>query len=130
MKLNDLLKDAPSARLSRGSSDVDVGRIAQDSRDQLTGAIFVALRGTKVDAHNLLESVCAAGPVAVAVEDLSKVPKTFSGAVVETENARRLLDYFARGFWGAPDRQLLCVAVTGTNGKTTTANIVEHLLNA
>lgn len=130
MKLHELLKDAPLHNLRRGSSAENIDSISQDSRDVKAGALFVALKGAKADGHDLLSQVVIKKPAAIAVENISKVPNDFSGVVIETPDTRSLLDYVARRFHGEPDTKLVCVGVTGTNGKTTTANIVEHLLTA
>jgi UDP-N-acetylmuramoyl-L-alanyl-D-glutamate--2,6-diaminopimelate ligase len=130
VKLNDLLKGAPPHDLRRGSAAENIESISQDSRDVNTGAFFAAVRGAKADGHDLLAQVCAKNPGAIVVEDLANVPAQFSGAVIKTKDTRSFLDFVARRFNGEPDAKLLCIAVTGTNGKTTTTNIVEHLLNA
>lgn len=103
--------------------------ICMDSRQLAQGCVFVAIRGTKVDGHGFLADAAAKGALALVVEDAAKVPSEFTGALVVVANAREALNKLAARFYRHPSRELFCVGVTGTNGKTTTTHIVEAIFN-
>ena len=89
----------------------------------------MALRGHHQDGHQYLSEAINQGAIALVVEDKTKVDQAFQGAVVEVLDSRLSLQALSRNFYGAPGDQLLSLAVTGTNGKTTTTLILEYLLN-
>lgn len=103
-----------------------VSDIIDDSRAVKRGALFVAVRGTDRDGHDYLEAAAAAGAAAAIVEDRSR---TALPALVVSDG-RRAAAVAAAAFFGWPARELRLVGVTGTNGKTTTVNMIRHLLDA
>ncbi|HEX4924293.1 MAG TPA: Mur ligase domain-containing protein, partial [Bdellovibrionales bacterium] len=128
MKLKDLLSHAPPHTVA-GAGNPEINDVCQDSRKCGPGSAFVAVKGTAFDAHDVLNEVAEKNPAALVVQDTRKVPASYSGPVVKSENTRQLLDYLAHEAAGRPSDKMLCVGVTGTNGKTTTTNILEALLN-
>ena len=102
--------------------------LSADTRQVRKDAVFVAIRGTKFDAHQELVQVCAKEPVAIVVQDRSKVPADYKGIVVEVENSRKALAHLAARFFGDPSLHFFCFGVTGTNGKTSCTYMMEHLL--
>lgn len=92
------------------------------------GFIFVATRGTTSDGHQFIPAAAAKGAAVLVVEDDTLVPKDFKGAVVKVASSRRALDQLAARFFGNPAEGLFCAGVTGTNGKTTTVYMIEHIL--
>jgi UDP-N-acetylmuramoyl-L-alanyl-D-glutamate--2,6-diaminopimelate ligase len=127
MKVSQLLSLFPQLKWGEAAT-LDVIDLTQDSRAVKKGSVFVAIRGTSGDGHSFLPTVAAQGAVALVVEDETNVPATFKGAVVKVESARRALDLLAAKFYGQPAENLFCVGVTGTNGKTTVAYMVEKIL--
>lgn len=116
--------------------EVEAKKIAFDSREVGAGTIFVAVQGTQVDGHDFLEQVFQQEPAAVIVQKdrfaawLAR-HQNFSTSVLVylVEDTRRALDFVARRFFHDPSQRLLCVGVTGTNGKTSTVYLLEHLFN-
>lgn len=99
-----------------------------DSRRIQPGWIFFAFPGSKVDGrHFALQAMekKAAG----AVSELPP-PDRFPGFWIEVEHGREALATAAGNFYGWPDRKLNLTGVTGTNGKTTTAFLIDSLLHA
>jgi UDP-N-acetylmuramoyl-L-alanyl-D-glutamate--2,6-diaminopimelate ligase len=114
--------------------DVDVLRVVHDSRRVGPQAIFLAMRGESSDGNRFLDSAIAAGCAAV-VTDNSDVYRALSVthpglAVAECEHGRRTLAGIAANLTGHPERKLKLTGVTGTNGKTTTAFLLESILRA
>jgi UDP-N-acetylmuramoyl-L-alanyl-D-glutamate--2,6-diaminopimelate ligase len=90
------------------------------------GDLFVAIKGQKTDGALFIREAIARGASAVALEgtgeDASGVPS------VKVDDARLFLARAAGAFWGEPADELKLVAVTGTNGKTTTIHLVDAML--
>lgn len=104
---------------------VEVAGVQQDSRRVGPGDLFVAWSGAVHDAHDHVAGAAAAGAVAAIVEQ--PVPAT-PLPQIQVDNAR-LAAAVAAGFVaGSPWRRLHTVGITGTNGKTTTALLLRHLL--
>lgn len=111
---------------SRGPGDPLVHGVAQDSRTVGSGDLFVAWRGFHADAHDFLAEAADAGAVAAVVERAVPdvpVPQLLvrDGRLAGALAANRVL--------GDPSAELFLVAITGTNGKTTTALLARHLLS-
>lgn len=110
------------------TSDLAVEGIFTDSRKVGPGSVFVAVRGLRSDGHDFLPQVVRAGAIGLVVENRSLIPPDFEGAVVEVASSRRALGALMERYLSAPAADLFLVAVTGTNGKTSTTYLVEHLL--
>ncbi len=104
--------------------DPDVRALAYDSRNVRPGAVFVAIPGIVVDGHDFIDQAIALGAVAVVVE---KERPELSVPQVVVGDARRALAAMAGRFYDYPSRHLKLLGVTGTNGKTTTAYLLESI---
>lgn len=103
--------------------------ICRDSRLVEPGCVYVAVRGQAHDGHDFLPQVCRAGAVGVVVESESKIPADYPGAVAVVRDCRKALDQLASRYYNNPAASMYCVGVTGTNGKTSLAYLVESILN-
>jgi UDP-N-acetylmuramoyl-L-alanyl-D-glutamate--2,6-diaminopimelate ligase len=110
----------------RGALPRSISDITDDSRSVGAGSMFVAVRGTERDGHDFLSAAAGAGAVAAIVQDASAT----SLPALVVNDGRRAAAVAAAAFFGRPARELQLVGVTGTNGKTTTVNMVRHLLDA
>ena len=127
MKLHELSRAMPGATLE-GNGDVEVTGIAYDSRRVKPGDLFVAVEGIQVDGHVFVTDALARGAVAVAIErDLSLPAGT---PVIRIPSTRIGLAELAAEFYGRPSRKLKVAGITGTDGKTTTTHMAEHVLQA
>lgn len=109
-----------------GPVDREVAGIHFDSRAVGPGDLYVAAPGTRVDGHDFIDAVVAAGAGTVLCERLpaSCNPKV---TYLKVANARYALGLLANAWHGYPSESLTLVGVTGTNGKTTTATLLYHL---
>ena len=125
-----LIEDALAgvAVLGGGAAGVEVVGVQYDSRRVGPGDVFVAMRGGTVDGNRFVAAAVERGARVVvtdSAEDLGVgVP------VVRVANGRRALAGIAANLLGHPERKLKVSAVTGTNGKTTTAWLLEQLLRS
>ena len=112
------------------ASRLVIDDVTADSRAAGPGVIFVAVRGTSGDGHRFVAQAAAAGlPVVVVATDFGgEVPA--GTAVVRCADTRPLPALLARVLHGNPDQKLWTAAVTGTNGKTTTAFLLQEMLTA
>jgi UDP-N-acetylmuramoyl-L-alanyl-D-glutamate--2,6-diaminopimelate ligase len=124
----ELLDELRRAYLLVGSTG-SPGRltgITSDSRSTVAGNVYVAIRGSQADGHRFVADAVARGAAAVVVESpqQSLVPE------LVVRDGRRAAVALAAAWHGHPARRLRIIGITGTNGKTTTAALVRHLLNA
>jgi len=107
---------------------VDVGGLAYDSRRVQPGDLFFAFPGSRTDGRQFAQDALARGAVAVASE--SHPPPELSARWLQVGHGRQALAVAARNFYGKPDEQLGLTGITGTNGKTTTAYLIDSVLRA
>jgi len=109
-----------------GHLPLSVETIVTDSRVTQPGALYVALRGERVDGHQFVRAAVANGAVAVVAERESLV----DAPQVIVEDTRVAISRLADAFYGHPSRLLRVTGITGTNGKTTTAHLLRAVLDA
>jgi UDP-N-acetylmuramoyl-L-alanyl-D-glutamate--2,6-diaminopimelate ligase len=130
MKLEKLLAGAEIGKIT-GPGDIEVQSVAYDSRKVTAGGIFFALQGQKLEGVNFVEDAVLRGAIAVATEDAQRVSSKATTLVELLPGSdRRGLARVAANFYGHPAGALQLVGVTGTNGKTTTAFLVDSILRA
>jgi len=125
LRLLDLVARLPRAEL-RGEGATEVSEVTHDSRRCGPGSLFVAIPGLAIDGVQFAEAARKKGAVAVCSE---REPGG-EGAWVRVPDAREALAVFSAAALGDPARSLRLVGVTGTNGKTTTAYLVDAALRA
>src|SRR5262245_55518543 len=126
MELAELLRAAGVAADVRGDGSVEIRDLAYDSRRVQQGTLFFCFAGEKTDGHDFAPAAVEAGAAALVVERLLEleVPQAL------VEDARAAMAPIAAAFNGDPTSELTVVGITGTNGKTTTAFLVRHLLES
>ncbi|MEW6211926.1 MAG: UDP-N-acetylmuramoyl-L-alanyl-D-glutamate--2,6-diaminopimelate ligase, partial [Acidobacteriota bacterium] len=111
-----------------GNLRAEARDVTHDSRSCREGSVFVAIRGEKFDAHRFIPEVVEKGAVAIISE---REASEFSApAWIEVADARRALALAAAAIHRHPSRRLKLVGVTGTNGKTTTAHLIDSIIRA
>ena len=110
-----------------GDGSVRVFGVRQDSRTVQAGDLFVARSGGKVSGASFARAAVERGAVALIVERGAPLPD-LGVPMIEVADARRSLAFAAETVYGRPSHALPVVGITGTNGKTTTAWLVERAL--
>ena len=123
MKLCDLLAGVPLTG-ECFNSELEITSISCDSRSTQPGALFVALRGERSDGHQYIPDALARGAAAVLCEE----PPDMPGPFLTTGDARMALALASANWFGRPGEKMILIAVTGTNGKTTTTSLLKELL--
>lgn len=108
----------------------EVNGIYSEAKEVQQNSVYVAVRGTRGDGHQHIPLAIAKGASVLVVENTQSVPSGFSGRVYLVLNARRALSDLAARFYDHPSLRLRCVGVTGTNGKSSTVLLLEHLLSS
>jgi len=125
-KLSQLFTDFPFPFPSQ-IPDVEIDGIAIDSRAIKPGYLFVAMQGGNVDGHTYIQKAIDSGASAIVGDkDISGLSIPY----IRLENSRQALTYLAAAFYDWPARKLTVIGVTGTDGKTTTTNIIYKILLA
>jgi UDP-N-acetylmuramoyl-L-alanyl-D-glutamate--2,6-diaminopimelate ligase len=120
-----LAAGVPNARL-HGRNDVSVSGVEYDSRLVRHGDLFAALRGADFDGHQFVADAEVRGAVALLVEELvqSDLPQ------IVVRDSRAELAKVAATFFQFPSRDLNVIGITGTDGKTTTSYLLDHILRS
>ena len=131
MKLQELLRGTEISGLT-GPVDAEVRSIAYDSRRVTPGALFFALHGEKLEGVKFVEDALRRGAIVVASQSArpANITKDVAWIELPVGSDRRGLAAVAANFYGHPTAALKLVGVTGTNGKTTTAHLVDSIVRA
>jgi UDP-N-acetylmuramoyl-L-alanyl-D-glutamate--2,6-diaminopimelate ligase len=125
VELQRVLAGMPVPYESDSPLTTRISGVAIDSRAVKAGDLFVALRGGSVDGHEFAAQAVARGAVALAGDR----PLPGIGVpCIRFRDSREALTWVAAGFYDWPGRRLTVVGVTGTDGKTTTTNLIHQIL--
>ncbi|MGI2326676.1 UDP-N-acetylmuramoyl-L-alanyl-D-glutamate--2,6-diaminopimelate ligase [Planococcus sp. YIM B11945] len=128
MKISQLLYELDTkTRLDPQISELDIEGIADNSKDVGKGYAFVAITGFESDGHQYIEQAIEKGAAIVIGE---KPVTGLSVPYLQVQNSRKALGRIARNFYGNPSSQKVVIGITGTNGKTTTSYMLQHLLES
>ena len=132
MRLAELIEGRELV-LAHGDGAVPIADLTDDSRRVGPGCLFIARSGTQTEGRTYIAAAVAAGAVAVLTDrPIDRPPAACDGHpvawIVAEKVDQRLAGALAERFFGYPQRKLALLGVTGTNGKTTTAFLIKHLL--
>lgn len=120
MNLNSLLKELGR---SCDFGDIEITNITTQTKDVKQGSLFVAVNGRNFDGHDFVDQAFSMGAAAAIVQKKTENPKCIT--VSDTETA---YSFLCSAFYSHPQDSLRMIGVTGTNGKTTTAEYIKYLL--
>lgn len=107
--------------------EIFITGIAIDSRKVQPGDIFIAVPGGSADGHQFIPAAIEKGAVAIVGEqDLTSLTVPY----IRVENTRRAVTYLAAAFYDYPGKKMTVIGVTGTDGKTTTSNLLYQAMRA
>jgi len=128
MKLIELIKAVKGCRIVSGKSDIDICGLSSDSREVSPGYVFFAIKGSNTDGNKFISEAVDRGAVAVFTDARNLNIKGVT--VIELDNIRKSLAEIAGRYYGNPSCVLKVVGITGTNGKTTVAYLIESIIRA
>ncbi|MFI5101900.1 MAG: UDP-N-acetylmuramoyl-L-alanyl-D-glutamate--2,6-diaminopimelate ligase [Terriglobales bacterium] len=111
------------------SGNPAVAGVEYDSRRVRPGTVFVAMKGETSDGNRFIDQAIAAGAVAI-VTDSSAEPPRPAVAWAQVVHGRRALARLSGNFYKRPAERIANTGITGTNGKSTTAFLIESILQA
>ena len=109
--------------------DAAVSGLEYDSRRVKSGDVFIAMRGESSDGNKFIDRAIAAGAVAVVTDSSTEKPRE-NVAWAQVPHGRRALARLSANFYKRPAERLAVTGITGTNGKSTTAFLLESILVA
>jgi UDP-N-acetylmuramoyl-L-alanyl-D-glutamate--2,6-diaminopimelate ligase len=153
VKLSRILKTVKTNRIyhtSKGTAkkngfgqspnhDPEINSLHYRAQDVQPGGLFVAIAGLSADGHAFIDQARMRGAIAIVSQkpvqpDHSVTQNTRqikNGlTIIEVENSRKALAGISAAFFGHPSQKLNITGITGTNGKTTTAYLIESMLSA
>jgi len=125
----NFLEILDGAEVLSQSGDCGVKGLDYDSRRVQPSWVFVAMRGESTDGNRYIDAAIASGAVAVVTDSAEETPRD-GVAWARVPHGRRALARLSANFYKRPAERLRITGITGTNGKTTTAFIVEAILQA
>jgi UDP-N-acetylmuramoyl-L-alanyl-D-glutamate--2,6-diaminopimelate ligase len=128
-KLSEIFQGLETA-LPASAGSMEIRQVACDSRKVRPGALFFALHGAKADGNTFMEDAIKRGAVAIASEEQFPGALPTGVAWIQVREARKTMAITAANFLGHPANALQLVAVTGTNGKTTTTSVIDAIVKA
>jgi UDP-N-acetylmuramoyl-L-alanyl-D-glutamate--2,6-diaminopimelate ligase len=127
MQLKEISRAMAPLRVE-GPLDREIAGITCDSRQVMPGMVFVAVPGVHVDGHDFIPNAVDRGAAAIVCERNGCVSPR--ATKIKVAHIRTALAQAAATFYGHPARRLRVIGVTGTNGKTTVAFMIKHILEA
>ncbi len=105
----------------------DIVRVTSDSREVTKGTLFIAVRGEIIDGHEFINDAYQQGAEIIVGE--KEIDPPYGKVYIKVKNSRIAERLLLRESYGFPDKEMVLIGVTGTNGKTTITYILESIFN-
>jgi len=134
---NETERHAPCAMHYADRPDSDIGSIHYRAQEVQPGGMFVAIEGQTADGHDFMHQALKRGAAAIITQKEPPQPflNEFSAAspksrpiIIRVPDTRKAMADLAARFFGHPSQDMTLVGITGTNGKTTVAYLIESIL--
>jgi len=112
----------------RGSNDVDISSVTEDSRRVREGAAFFAIPGESVDGTMFIEDALNKGAKAVVSGVDASTGDDKGATFITVDDPRDALAFCSARLYGSPSTRMCVIGITGTNGKTTTSYVIRNIL--
>ena len=122
----ELLKILKNITFKGNPDNREINNITHDSRKVKDGTLFIAIAGEINDGHDFIFEAIDKGAVAVVAN--GRAPVTDRVPIIQVKNPRKIMSKIANNFFKNPSLDLNIIGITGTNGKTTTTQIIDHIL--
>ena len=129
MRLSEYLKNISEKIISISNfRDIEVESITNDSRKVHGNTLFVAIKGARLDGHDYIENAILAGACIVVYQNR---PGALLENIIyiEVDDAYFVYALLAEVYFQFPAKNMKIIGITGTNGKTTCAFLINHILN-
>ena len=127
MKLENIVEDY-KIQLIKGSLDIDIIHIENDSRNIKEGSLFIAEKGFTVDGHDYIHKAIENGAIAIVIQEDMDIREDIT--VIKVENSIDALAKFASTFYLESWKDMDMIGITGTNGKTSITYFIKSILEA
>lgn len=130
MRLKDLLKNIYSEPIDKKYQDAEICAVDCDSRKVKAGSLFVAVQGTKTDGIRFVEQAIQKGAVCVVKPRTQPLNLSVPNGmcILDVDDPKAFLKAATLRFYNNPSKDVRCIGITGTNGKTTTTYLIESIL--
>lgn len=133
-----LFENYKNCNIENKCLNIQIKSIAYDSRKSEEGSMFIAIKGLKDDGHKYIEKAILNGAKAVVYDkkenkenDIEKLAEKYKEVCfISADNPRETLAFVSKKFYDEPTKNMHIIAVTGTNGKTTTTYLLKSVLEA
>ncbi len=118
------VQDASPSAIDPSEMESRIGSIHYRAQDVEPGGVFVAIAGSAADGHDFIDEALSRGASAIVTQKETGI----GVPALRVSDTRKALAMISAAFYGNPSEHLMLIAITGTNGKTTTAYIIEGIL--
>lgn len=127
MKCSELIKKL-NYECVRGSVDVDVSEVVNDSRKVTEGSLFICIEGANFDGHSAAFDVVKSGASVLVISHDVDIPEDADVTLIKVADTRYAMAFISAAYFGNPADSMTIIGVTGTKGKTTTSYFVKYIL--